>query len=90
MSLEWIRLGKGMNAMFGRLGMQELILILALVLLIFGPKRLPEIGRSIGKGLKEFRGATKDFQKNLDGSMHEEEDKEEVQQEQEKDDDEEV
>lgn len=62
--------------MFGRLGMQELILILALVLLIFGPKRLPEIGKSIGRGLREFRSATKDIQKSI--SLDDDEEEEEA------------
>ncbi|WP_409227962.1 twin-arginine translocase TatA/TatE family subunit [Gudongella sp. SC589] len=46
---------------FGRLGMPELILILAIALVIFGPSKLPEIGKSLGKALKEFKaGADND------------------------------
>lgn len=52
--------------MFGKLGMQELILILAIALIIFGPRKLPEIGRSIGKGIREFRQATTEMQKSID------------------------
>ena len=44
--------------MFGRLGAGEIILILALALIIFGPKKLPEIGRSLGNTLNEFRRAS--------------------------------
>ncbi|MDX1385093.1 MAG: twin-arginine translocase TatA/TatE family subunit, partial [Thermoanaerobaculia bacterium] len=44
----------------GPLGVPELIFILVLALLIFGPKRLPEIGRTIGKAMGEFRRATTD------------------------------
>jgi sec-independent protein translocase protein TatA len=51
---------------FGKLGMPELILILALALIIFGPRKLPEIGRSIGKGIREFRQATTEMQKSID------------------------
>lgn len=41
------------------LGWPELIIILVLLLLLFGAKRLPEVGRSLGKGMREFRDATK-------------------------------
>ena len=41
--------------MFGNIGFPELVAILALALLVFGPKKLPEVGRSIGKALREFR-----------------------------------
>ncbi|KKM11936.1 hypothetical protein SY88_05940 [Clostridiales bacterium PH28_bin88] len=49
--------------MFGLLpsiGPTELILILALALIIFGPGKLPEVGKSLGKTIKEFRGATRE------------------------------
>ena len=45
--------------MFQRLGPLEIALILAVLLLLFGAKRLPEIGKSMGKSIREFRGATK-------------------------------
>jgi sec-independent protein translocase protein TatA len=44
----------------GRLGIPELLIILAIIILIFGASRLPEIGRGIGKGIKNFKSATKD------------------------------
>jgi sec-independent protein translocase protein TatA len=44
----------------GRLGIPELLIILAIIILIFGANRLPEIGRGIGKGIKNFKNATKD------------------------------
>ncbi len=46
--------------MFGRLGTQELLLILGIALVIFGPGKLPEIGKSFGKAIGEFKNhATK-------------------------------
>lgn len=42
------------------LGIPELVIILAIVILIFGANRLPEIGRGIGKGIRNFKDATKD------------------------------
>lgn len=44
--------------MFPNLGMPELILILVIALVVFGPKKLPEIGKSMGKTLNEFRRAS--------------------------------
>jgi len=41
--------------MFGSIGPAELILIFVIALLVFGPKKLPEIGRSVGKALREFK-----------------------------------
>ena len=46
--------------MFGRLGIPELVIILFIIILIFGANRLPEIGRGIGKGIQNFKDATKD------------------------------
>ena len=46
--------------MIGRLGLPELIIILLIIILIFGANRLPEIGRGIGKGIKNFKDATKE------------------------------
>ena len=50
------------NAMIGRLGVPELIIILLIIILIFGANRLPEIGRGIGKGIKNFKEANRDGQ----------------------------
>ena len=45
--------------MFRSLGIPELVIILVIVILIFGANRLPEIGRGIGKGIRNFKDATK-------------------------------
>lgn len=60
--------------MFG-IGMPELIVILIIVLLIFGAGKLPEIGSGIGKGIRNFKKATKEKQEEL-ASPEEEEGKE--------------
>jgi sec-independent protein translocase protein TatA len=44
----------------GRLGLPELVVILIIIILIFGANRLPEIGRGIGKGIKNFKDSTRD------------------------------
>ncbi|NQW04747.1 MAG: twin-arginine translocase TatA/TatE family subunit [Acidobacteria bacterium] len=46
--------------MFGSLGLPELLIILFIVILVFGASRLPELGKGIGKGIKNFKAATKD------------------------------
>ena len=52
--------------MIGSLGVPELLFILVLALLVFGPRKLPEIGRTLGKALGEFRRATSDLKRTLD------------------------
>jgi sec-independent protein translocase protein TatA len=51
--------------MFGGLGMWELVLIFVVVLLLFGAKRLPEIGSSLGKGIREFKGSLREIETEL-------------------------
>jgi len=43
--------------MFGRFGLGELVIILLIVLVVFGPKKLPEIGKSLGDAIRQFKGA---------------------------------
>ena len=49
--------------MFGSLGMPELLVIGAIVMLIFGPRQLPKMGKALGETIKEFRGVGKELQK---------------------------
>ena len=52
--------------MFGSLGMPELIVIFVIALIIFGPRKLPELGRSLGRGIAEFKKATNELQNTLE------------------------
>jgi Tat protein translocase TatB subunit len=52
--------------MFGTLGGPELLLILVIALIVFGPKKLPEMGKSLGKMMAEFRKASTDFKRTLE------------------------
>ena len=47
---------------FGSVGVWEVILILAILLLVFGAKRLPEIGAALGKGIREFKGSVREIE----------------------------
>ena len=52
--------------MFGSIGGPELVVIFVVALLIFGPRKLPELGRAVGRGLAEFRKAASDLKETLD------------------------
>jgi sec-independent protein translocase protein TatA len=52
--------------MFGSIGMQELIIIFVIALIIFGPRRLPELGKSLGKSIAEFKRASNDLRNTLE------------------------
>ncbi len=55
--------------MFGSLGGPELILILVIALIVFGPRRLPDIGKSMGKMLAEFRRASNEFKRTVEDEI---------------------
>ncbi len=47
--------------MFGNIGLPEMMIIMVVALLVFGPKKMPEIGRSIGKAIREFKKSTEEL-----------------------------
>lgn len=56
------------------IGMQELIIILVIALIVFGPNRLPELARSMGRAFAEFRRASEDIKESLTLELEEEKD----------------
>lgn len=64
--------------MFGSIGMPELIIIFVIALIIFGPRKLPELGRSLGKSLAEFKKASNELRSTLEEEIRLEEQKETV------------
>jgi sec-independent protein translocase protein TatA len=57
--------------MFGNLGTGEIILILLIILIFFGAKKIPELAQGLGKGLREFRKAARDIQEDIDKPQEE-------------------
>ncbi len=55
--------------MFGSIGPTELILIFVVALLVFGPKRLPEIGRSVGKAIREFKKTSEEIKGRIEDEI---------------------
>ena len=61
--------------MFGSIGMQELIIIFVIALIIFGPRRLPDLGKSLGKSIAEFKRASNELRNTLEDEIRVEEQK---------------
>jgi TatA/E family protein of Tat protein translocase len=59
--------------MFGSVGVPELIIIFTIALIIFGPRKLPELGKSLGKSLAEFKRASNELKSTLDEEIRMEE-----------------
>jgi TatA/E family protein of Tat protein translocase len=64
--------------MFGPIGMPELIIILVIALIIFGPRKLPELGRSLGRSINEFKKASNELRSTLEEEIRVEEQKDRV------------
>ncbi len=62
----------------GSLGMQEIIVIFIIALIVFGPRKLPEIGKSLGKGLQEFKKASNDLKRTWEEEVQLEKERESV------------
>ena len=59
--------------MFGSIGMPELVVIFLIALVVFGPRRLPEIGRSLGRSIAEFKRAMNQLQETLEEEVRRDE-----------------
>ena len=59
--------------MFGSLGLPELLMIFIVALIVFGPRKLPEIGKTLGKALGEFKKASEDLKNTIEREVHVEE-----------------
>jgi sec-independent protein translocase protein TatA len=57
--------------MFENIGGSEILVILLVVLIFFGPKKMPEMGKNIGKGIREFKKAMRDIQDDVENSLKE-------------------
>jgi sec-independent protein translocase protein TatA len=64
--------------MFGPIGMQELIIIFVIALIVFGPRKLPQLGKSLGKSIAEFKRASNELRSTLEEEIRVEETRREI------------
>ena len=64
--------------MFGSIGMAEMVVIFLIALLIFGPRKLPELGKSLGRSLAEFKRASNELRNTLEDEVRVEEQREQA------------
>jgi sec-independent protein translocase protein TatA len=55
--------------MFGSIGLPELIIIFVIALLVFGPKKLPEVGKTVGKAIRDFKKSTEDIKQKFEDEI---------------------
>ena len=55
--------------MFGSIGIPELLIIMALALLVFGPRKLPEVGKSLGKAMREFKRTSEEIRGRIEDEI---------------------
>ncbi|HEY2930994.1 MAG TPA: twin-arginine translocase TatA/TatE family subunit [Acidobacteriota bacterium] len=61
--------------MFGSLGFSEILIIFVIALIVFGPRKLPELGKSLGRGLSEFKKASNDLKRTWEDEVKAEDEK---------------
>jgi TatA/E family protein of Tat protein translocase len=59
--------------MFGSIGLPELVIIFIIALLVFGPKKLPEVGKTVGKAIRDFKKSTEDIKDKFEEEIRAEE-----------------
>lgn len=55
--------------MFGSIGLPELVIIFIIALLVFGPKKLPEVGKTVGKAIRDFKKSTEDIKEKFEDEI---------------------
>lgn len=64
---------EGSKDVFGSIGLPELIIIFVIALLVFGPKKLPEVGKTVGKAIRDFKKSTEDIKEKFEDEIRAEE-----------------